>query len=384
MKMIKLYEYFALILIVIGLGWLSWIPVASAQCSVEADWDSYRIQAGDTLESIALQYEITVAQLLQGNCISSDNRLLVGGYLYVPHRPFAEAQFPQPPAHSLETNATYQQFETGFMIWRSDSGDIWVFLNDGRVFSYPVRVYGGLSGDARYTGVPIPVGRNLPILGFKKVYDNFRDVRTGLGWAIGGERGYRVQLQILGDSFAMTLADNRTVHIRSNGAWEYDSSIVISISPLFPTAVPPTLTGGETIYQSFERGFMVRNAGANCVYAYSDEDQNIILVPILGPSSIYHYCIEFDTLPETSAGSPPPDGLIEPTGAFGHVWGFYPNVREVLGWATASEQMYTGQMPPLESSLGGGPFSMPQAPLPDGRVLYCGMRAATAGTCSIR
>lgn len=179
---------------------------------------------------------------------------------------------------------------------------------------------------------------------------------------------------------APTLCILCMVHIRSNGAREYDSSIVIPTGPPFPTAVPSTLTDDETIYQSFERGFMVRNAGANCVYAYSEQTRNIIL----GPNGSYHYCIEFDALPETPAGSPPPEGLIEPAGPFGRVWGFYPSVREALGWATAPEQTYTGQMPPLESSLGGGPFSMPQAPLPDGRVLYCGMRAATAGTCSIR
>lgn len=133
-------------------------------------------------------------------------------------------------------------------------------------------------------------------------------------------------------------------------------------------------------FQRFERGFMLRDMDANCVYVYSEQNQNIVL----GPNGSYDYCIEFDSLPDNPGATTAPSGLSGPAGPFGRVWSFYPAVRESLGYATTPEQRYTGQLPPIGPSFGGGPFDTPQAVLPDGRSLYCGMRGATAGRCSIR
>lgn len=161
--------------------------------------------------------------------------------------------------------------------------------------------------------------------------------------------------------------------------------------PLIPSATwtpyiepPPSPTSPlvslQMVFQSFERGFMVRDAASGCVYAYSEANQNIILVT----SDNYAYCAVSDTLPDNPGSDTPPGGLLNPTGAFGRVWNAYPVVRDGLGYATSAEQSYTGQIPVQGVFMGGAPYDSPVAPLPDGRVLYCGFRAATAGTCRIR
>jgi hypothetical protein len=282
--------------------------------------------------------------------------------------------------------ATYQQFDNGFMTWRSDSGDIWVFLNDGRVFSYPLRVYGGLSGDARYTGVSIPAGRTLPVLGFKKVYDNFRDVREGVGWAVGGERGYTMQLQPVADGFAITLPASRAIHIHNNGVWEYDSSSVISISP--PTTIPPS-SAPSTLYppivvvtpqfpllpgqfstgatfQPFENGFMVWRADNGEIRVYvggyvTGEIGELTVYPISQYASLQARQYQ------------PPDGRWFPEFGFGKVWSSIPGVRERLGWAVGGEQGFTMI---VQNANGEENFS-----LPDGRSVVCGRGQGNA--CAI-
>jgi murein DD-endopeptidase MepM/ murein hydrolase activator NlpD len=210
---------------------------AEAQCKVRTDWPTYTVVQGDTLFSIARRFNTTVATLTQANCLSNSARILVGQQLRVPPNgtstatgttiPGFTADLPVNPNSRLSVPSTSQQFDNGFMTWRSDNGGIWVFLNSGRVVAYPLAKYGGLSGGARYMGIAIPDGRRFPDGGFKKVWDNFPGVRSGLSWAIGSEVGYDMSLNssTAGNYFTMSLPDKRFIRVEANGTWVYTGGI---------------------------------------------------------------------------------------------------------------------------------------------------------------
>jgi len=259
---------------------------------------------------------------------------------------------------------------------------------------------------------PIPPGRFAPnalLAGVWQSWVGDSIVSTLTGWPTGPAQTYsaRVFGQIT-YGFGMTLPDGRYLGLNFAGAW-YMSGLtggnwtvsgapVTFMPPTYPTLTPtpmPTQTLLGAIYQPFEHGFMVWREDQNCVYTYietatpGDSDGNI-LIPreiraVNDISSDYHYCVEVSTLPENILTEPAPPGLLYPAGVLGRVWGYYADVREALGYAMAQEQHYISSVPPqpTESTLGGGPFSIPQMRLPDGRVLWCGFRAATSGMCTL-
>lgn len=59
--------------------------LTSTPCAPRADWtETYTIQAGDTLFSIAQQYGLSLAQLQTGNCVTDANAIFAGQTLRVP------------------------------------------------------------------------------------------------------------------------------------------------------------------------------------------------------------------------------------------------------------------------------------------------------------
>ena len=96
-----------------------------------------------------------------------------------------------PPAAAMTTEAAYQPFEGGFMIWRP--GVIWVFFNQGygNVFA------DGFAGQEQPTTEVPPAGFYIPERGFGKVWHEFPWIRADLGWATAPESGYDAELQLL-------------------------------------------------------------------------------------------------------------------------------------------------------------------------------------------
>lgn len=89
---------------------------------------------------------------------------------------------------SVTVNTAYQLFENGFLIWRSDTG---------RIDQFTPRYVAGFNQD-QYLNLPDnpvtdppPAGRVSPINGFGRVWGNFADVRSILGWGLGSEQGYQ-------------------------------------------------------------------------------------------------------------------------------------------------------------------------------------------------
>jgi hypothetical protein len=79
----------------------------------------------------------------------------------------------------------YQRFENGTMVWRQDTSQIYVFLNDGTWRSFADTFEeGDRESDAAFAP---PAGKMQPIRGFGKVWRDNPDVREKLGWALAKE-----------------------------------------------------------------------------------------------------------------------------------------------------------------------------------------------------
>lgn len=103
----------------------------------------------------------------------------------------------RPVANTQYTQATYQKYERGYMIWRADTGAVLVFFGEqsGRVQSFAEDVYGVLPDNPI---AYVPPGRVRSINGFGKVWGNTPFVRDGLGYALGPEDAYTLTIQTAG------------------------------------------------------------------------------------------------------------------------------------------------------------------------------------------
>jgi hypothetical protein len=145
-------------------------------------------------------------------------------------------------------------------------------------------------------------------------------------------------------------------------------------------------------YQPFEHGFMLWRSDLNCVYPIVAGDRTVPFIPneiykLSPPNTLsYVYCLTVAPLSDRSANVSPPSGLIEPTGVLGKVWRYYSDLRTTLGYATAAAQSYHAVIPKTshEAVIDGLPFDIPQLSLPNGKMLVCGSRAASVGTCDLR
>jgi len=124
------------------------------------------------------------------------------------------------PSQPIITQAAYQPFENGFMIWLAHSGDVWVFPNSSNL---PPWLH---LGEANYAGFPDaptqqpPANRVQPVNAFGRVWHNLKDfngtsLSKTLGWATAGETGYTATYQLWGRTSHvhqyLSLPDGRVV-----------------------------------------------------------------------------------------------------------------------------------------------------------------------------
>ncbi len=98
-----------------------------------------------------------------------------------------------PTSQAAQVGASYQAFEGGHMIWRSDTNEIYVHFGDGRASIFLEQDYANLP-DAVIEEAP-PLNRQAPDSGFGKVWANAPGVRDKLGWALDDEQGYMATTQ---------------------------------------------------------------------------------------------------------------------------------------------------------------------------------------------
>ena len=123
------------------------------------------------------------------------------------------------PDQTVHVGAAFQPYQNGFMIWRGDTGDIFVFFGSGRgsYALYPGSVTGTLP-DNPLAGQPAGLVR--PINGFGRVWGNTESVRTALGWAIAPEQGYQATVTLAqGTPLSITRLDGALLSLTSAGAW---------------------------------------------------------------------------------------------------------------------------------------------------------------------
>jgi hypothetical protein len=124
-----------------------------------------------------------------------------------------------PACRQIQTEAptiqlAYQPFEGGFMIYQTDTRQIFVLYNSGAAQTF-ADTWQGETFDA---GAP-PEGRIQPQFGFGAVWTNQPGVRDRLGWATGGEFYYTSTITLAG-STDLQLPDGRRIIIES-GAWRF-------------------------------------------------------------------------------------------------------------------------------------------------------------------
>jgi LysM repeat protein len=337
---------------------LPFVAPVQAQCTPRADWGTYTVVAGDTLNRIARRVGTTVNELYTGNCLTS-SRILVGQVLRVPGGaapvPSATAApvtvtIPS-PGGTFQTRATYLPFQTGFMIWRADTNAILVFGNNGLVGNLSSQEYGGLPIPDTTAALPPPgvFFPNSP--GFARVWHNVSWAQQWLGFATSAsETGYDVLFQqpSFGRFFNISLPDGRLARVNLDGTWLRIEATAT------PTQIgQPSLQTGAT-FQAFENGFMVWRADNSEIRVYFGGDSGTLF--ILNN-------LEYGNLPALSGNFSPPPGQFLPSNGFGRVWGNDVETRSRLGYATTSEQGYTMALVSSGAAIVG--FS-----LPDGRVLY--------------
>jgi hypothetical protein len=98
-----------------------------------------------------------------------------------------------PTSAAADVGASYQEFENGFMIWRQDTNEIYVFYSDGTASYFLQQDYAQLP-DPVIKEAP-PLDRQIPGGGFGKVWFNAPNVELKLGWALSDEQGFTTRVQ---------------------------------------------------------------------------------------------------------------------------------------------------------------------------------------------
>jgi hypothetical protein len=212
---------------------LSWDVIGADRVSIT------RLQerTGVFLESIAdyLAASGSLTYTIPGDYISEISFILIATQGTVDNRaeayikiaitcPYSDWLSDDCPITQQTFQAAYQAFENGHMVWRGDTGMIYVLYNSGILEIYSDT----LIGDVTIVPETPPPGRVQPVSGFGRLWSSQPQVRAGLGWGLDVETGYTARWEThqlwmgwnmtTGDHF--TLPDGRVVHQTLSG-WSF-------------------------------------------------------------------------------------------------------------------------------------------------------------------
>ena len=217
------------------------------------------------------------------------------------------------------------------MLWRGGIGEIWVLTSaDGQARHFSQSEYVDLP-DNPVADLP-PEGLVKPVNGFGRVWGNFADVRQALGWASAAETGYATTYSATPPTAgglrqtAVNFPDGREIVLREDQSWQFNDGQPRSIMSLLnPITFPITV-------QTFERGRMM----------WWSETGSIWVLNADNGQALHYDLFSYGTLPDNPVTESPPAGRVRPVMGFGKVWGHFPEVRQMLGWAVAPSRSYLG------------------------------------------
>lgn len=235
------------------------------------------VQRGDTLARIAARYGSSASVLANANCLANINRIYTGQQLRVPPGVIAFPTAPPIPlpVSSYHLRVNIQSFERDFMVLRADKSGITAYFGsiNGTLRDFPASGYGRLP-DNPIPDVP-PFGFVRPAFGFGKVWGNYSDVRSALGWAVSGEQGYITTVTRYSSAlFDFTLPNGNCALVSGGSRWSLNCPGVLpptsmpSLTPVLPPV--PVVTNTWSAYQPYENGFFIGHARP--VILYNDGD----------------------------------------------------------------------------------------------------------------
>jgi hypothetical protein len=161
-------------------------------------------------------------------------------------------------------------------------------------------------------------------------------------------------------------------------------AIVIMSMLTVPPSTAQNVTQEHAAYQPFEHGFMLYLRESGAIFVFVDNNH--------GSGNFYPFFMNaLGNLPNDPVMDTPPAGLLRPILGFGKVWGYHPEIRRALGWATDAEYAYmaasavsapittTYNLPNDRAVSVSRGFWMYSVPLPAGDE--CSL--SPAGTCSV-
>lgn len=131
-----------------------------------------------------------------------------------------EVSVMHPVSETSYTQAAYQRYQHGFMLWRADTGMVMTFAGDqgGHMALYPEHYY-SVFPDNPITSVP--AGLVLPVNAFGKLWGERSYIRDTFGYAVRSEEGYTMTIQTHTQTpEAYCLPDGRWVYVVGSD-WTY-------------------------------------------------------------------------------------------------------------------------------------------------------------------
>ena len=242
--------------------------------------------------------------------------------------------------------SAWQPFESGHMIWRQDSDDLFVYANDGNWSQFEDDWNDQALTNIR--GTP-PTGLQSPVRGFGYLWETNDDVYADLGWAEAAEKGFCARIQqfekgilLIGDlvescsegshNFASeTLFAEDALQALTGGTWAMvcKNQTHGRLQPFWnQAALGCPQSSGKTFWsawQPFQGGFMNWRQDDDAVFVFTDEGE------------WNRFSDDWNGQVYTDTRGTAPESLQTPVRGFGYLWETDDDVHGDLGWATSEE-----------------------------------------------